>query len=230
MKLKLLLAFALFVAITTAQTTESLVFSSPSVMTALPDKTTQFIVVYVSEEKCYHCGFVYAVACAPGTPDCGVPTIATQHFAPFQTKEAALQFMNSDHDPWDYAMLFETKVVEVEERTEKKEVPLPPRVEEKTRYVLKGSAGGFTAGALTYGSYTTGTVPPIMGTPQPIDQPIDGVPKEIIYRCGSLAGIREIARKLKPSFPAVDVPVDVDVCAWIRRQIGVEFGADADRK
>lgn len=73
----------------------------------------KFILVTSHSEPCPECGFVYAVACMPRTPNCGMPFKKVYDYAPFETAEAAIKFLQ-DNQGKDFIKLFSITGVDVE--------------------------------------------------------------------------------------------------------------------
>jgi hypothetical protein len=61
-----------------------------------PDMTKEHYLLVTSHAvPCGECNFTYAVACTDGNPSCGQPMKELYEYHPFETKEDALNFMNS---------------------------------------------------------------------------------------------------------------------------------------
>lgn len=161
---RLALALAAFAAIAAAQPdsissgstgTVLTITSNSAICCSSPKEPTAFIVQYETTEKCFECGFRYAIGCTGGKTDCGVPDKQVSHFEEFSDIKQALQFINRSGprgphstygpspenmpDEGKFVRLWSVKPVELSKRETATEEPQPPKVTVEVKWSVKGS-------------------------------------------------------------------------------------------
>lgn len=134
----LILAFALgaWAQIPASQLEGSITLNPLTATTLNAPKDFKYLVVYLTLEKCYECGYVQAVYCS-GSGDCGMPLKSVQHLEPFATRDEALKFLNGTHLAWTSVKLLQVHELKLDVATTTTEVPQPPKVVESTKYSVR---------------------------------------------------------------------------------------------
>jgi len=102
----------------------------------IPDfAKVKFVLVTSSNVKCYDCGMVYAVACAPQAPDCGVPNKLVIDSDYFETADAAIKFLE-DNQNKDFVKLFSLTGVVVNLTEVKETIKQPDQEITKKHYAV----------------------------------------------------------------------------------------------
>lgn len=136
--LRLAVAIAFFAASAAAQSGSTTTTGTLYVTATKVKEPTAFIVHYETTEKCYECGFRYAIGCTGGQSDCGVPDKQVPHFEEFPDLKAALQFINVRPSSPGLRM-WSVKPVELAKHETAKEEPQPPKVTVEVKWSVKGT-------------------------------------------------------------------------------------------
>ena len=123
-----------------------------------PSPAPRYLVEYTTSEKCYTCGYSYAVVCGSGDSDCNAPVMPVSHFEEFATVKEALHFINSGMGPeWGvtggltltyparqertFKRLLTVLEVPVDKEVSVVEEPQPPKRNETVKYHLGDEYG-----------------------------------------------------------------------------------------
>lgn len=98
----------------------------------VPDVDKQpFLLIASTMEKCYECGYVYAVACSPGVSDCGMPYTQAVHYYSFASEAEALNYL-STHQELTLVALVKTQKIEIKAH-EDDVITLPDPIHSKVK-------------------------------------------------------------------------------------------------
>jgi hypothetical protein len=109
------------------------------------EKTKSFLLEYTTQDYCRSCTFVYAIACSPGTNNCGTPVVSESHFKGFDTAEEAIKFVSELEDysanlfnrQRTFVRLLAVKELKVTVTEKQVSRPQPPLVDTVLTYEIK---------------------------------------------------------------------------------------------